>query len=340
MGLIRQLALGVLAISFVTFVALFGQLQRLRKTPIGYLHRLLRHRLPAFLLLLDHKLTSGTLTPLLQRCGNHLVNEKHPLVLIFYVLLVTTGAYIDPGIITAGNHASAMGMYPFDHTIFFPSPATPPCRSCRLPKPARSKHCSICRACVAKHDHHCVWINNCVGLNNTRHFLFFLSSTNLLLAVGAALSYSILEEVLRRSTGIEPRALHTWELWGRYMAAAVLHEVYVGAVFLLCALCSLLSFSFTAYHLYLVWAGTTTNETGKWADWRDDINDGLIFRADGELDDDTGRACLYRIEAGRTQDLPRGALWTRVEGLHQVVNVYDQGGWKNFWDVFRPQKLQ
>jgi len=392
MGLIRQLALVVLAISFVAFVALFGQLQRLllrhptppavsvfqltppsRKTPIGYLHRLLRHRLTASILFLDLKLTSGTLTPRLQRCGHYLINEKHPLVLIFYVTLVTGGTYMfisagwhflpssqrllvllvlplpyvslylcatsDPGVITAANHASAMGMYPFDNKIFFPSPPAPPCRTCRLPKPARSKHCSICRACVAKHDHHCVWINNCVGLNNTRYFLFFLVSTNLLLAVGAGLSYGIFEEVLRRS-GIEPRGLRTWEEWGRYMSAAVLHEVFVGAVFLLCALCSLLSFTFTAYHLYLIWAGTTTNETSKWAHWRDDIKDGMVFRADdGEDGEGQGGMCMYRIEGGRTEDLPRGMLWTRVEGLHEVDNVYDRGGWANLWDVVFPQRF-
>jgi hypothetical protein len=34
------------------------------------------------------------------------------------------------------------------------------------------------------------------------------------------------------------------------------------------------------YHIYLIWAGMTTNETGKWADWRDDMNDGLVFMAD------------------------------------------------------------
>jgi len=345
-----------------------------RKTPIGYLHRFLRHRLPALLLFLDNKLTSSALTPFLQRCGHYLMNEKHPLVMIFYLVVVTGGAYMflsagwrflptsqrilallvlplpylslhlcarsDPGIITAANHASAMGMYPFDNMIFFPSPPTPPCRTCRLGKPARSKHCSICRACVAKHDHHCVWINNCVGLNNTRHFLFFLVSTNLLLAVGAGLSYGILEEVLRRS-GVDPRGLPTWGEWSRYMSAAVIHEVYVGAVFLLCVLCSLLGSTFTVYHLYLIWAGTTTNETGKWADWREDIRDGMIFRADKDPDvNDDGQTNLYRVEGGRTEDLPRGMLWTRVEGLHEITNAYDQGGWANFWDVILPRKLQ
>ena len=30
-------------------------------------------------------------------------------------------------------------------------------------KPMRTNHCFFCDACVAKHDHHSVWINGCIG---------------------------------------------------------------------------------------------------------------------------------------------------------------------------------
>ncbi len=33
------------------------------------------------------------------------------------------------------------------------------CAKCRLPKPQRAHHCSICNQCVLKMDHHCPWIN-------------------------------------------------------------------------------------------------------------------------------------------------------------------------------------
>ena len=34
--------------------------------------------------------------------------------------------------------------------------------------------CSRCRTCVVEMDHHCIFLNSCVGLNNMRHFLLLL----------------------------------------------------------------------------------------------------------------------------------------------------------------------
>lgn len=50
------------------------------------------------------------------------------------------------------------------------------CPECEVIRSARSRHCAICNECVDRFDHHCPWINNCVGIKNHNAFLMFLLS--------------------------------------------------------------------------------------------------------------------------------------------------------------------
>ena len=48
------------------------------------------------------------------------------------------------------------------------------CPRCEIPCQPQSKHCYICERCVARYDHHCNWVDNCIGEGNYFWFLAFV----------------------------------------------------------------------------------------------------------------------------------------------------------------------
>ena len=46
------------------------------------------------------------------------------------------------------------------------------CPFCEIIRMPRSRHCNICNRCVERYDHHCPWVNNCIG--KTNHFPFYM----------------------------------------------------------------------------------------------------------------------------------------------------------------------
>lgn len=211
----------------------------------------------------------------------------------------------DPGVITPANVEALTEFYPWDEQIF----TSTECKTCNLIKPGRSKHCSLCDACVAKFDHHCIWINNCVGVGNHKYFLGFLFSHLVLCFYGCGMGSTILYEIvvqkdLFSAVFVDPvtRERHqaTYLVVFQYMLAT---EGMVLFVSVLCCVMGLVLCGFFLWHLNLVRVCTTTNELSKWnyVKW-----------------------CLK-------QDGPEG-----VEKWKAMRNVYNEGCIANFREVFFP----
>jgi hypothetical protein len=146
-------------------------------------------------------------------------------------------------------------------------------------------------------DHHCVWVNNCLGRGNYKHFLALLLSTAILLAYGARLAYIVISPLAkehyskyerwydysRTTPGADISMWTTYfDMKMHYFLTYVSIYLEVGGlrasgVGLLALLTWPLPLGLLLYHIYLIWAGMTTNESSKWADWRDDMADGVVF---------------------------------------------------------------
>mmetsp|Transcript_26876 Transcript_26876/g.79432 ORF Transcript_26876/g.79432 Transcript_26876/m.79432 type:complete len:345 (+) Transcript_26876:136-1170(+) len=56
-------------------------------------------------------------------------------------------------------------------TEYYPSPEPTFCVKCQQVRPPRCHHCNSCNRCILQYDHHCPWVNNCIGYGNYRLFL-------------------------------------------------------------------------------------------------------------------------------------------------------------------------
>lgn len=210
-----------------------------------------------------------------------------------YIFLYLSAKSNEHTYINTSNHAEQMRHYPYDRVLYYPGNV---CTTCKFLKPARSKHCSICKTCVSRMDHHCVWVNNCLGRGNYKWFLALLLCTTLLVAYGAYLAYIALAPMAARhyakyarwytykpKPGSDPTS---WLTKLEVKSFNFLHYVSIylevggfraSGVGLLALLTWPLPLGLLSYHVYLIWAGMTTNESAKWADWRDDMADGVVF---------------------------------------------------------------
>ena len=118
------------------------------------------------------------------------------------------------------------------------------CKKCQTPKPDRAHHCSTCKRCVLKMDHHCPWLATCVGLYNYKAFLLFLIYTSLFCWVDFAVAVA-----------------WTWsEVFGDTQNMEAILPVNVILLAILGGVIGLVLTGFTGWHISLAVRGMTTIE--------------------------------------------------------------------------------
>jgi len=190
-------------------------------------------------------------------------------VMIFTLVSFFMACMADPGVVTENNHSIYVKMFRFGPIFSYDDIQ---CQTCKFIKVPRSKHCSICNQCVAKFDHHCPWINGCVGLGNYKHFINFLFMNGVAFSYGTYICGTIIYRVIvnqklfkqifvNRATGEEFTA--SYSLVFHYLMAT--HQIVCG-LFMLAVVMGFVMFLFCGWHMYLAMTNVTTNEKLKYAE--------------------------------------------------------------------------
>uniref|UniRef100_A0A3Q3E487 Palmitoyltransferase n=1 Tax=Labrus bergylta TaxID=56723 RepID=A0A3Q3E487_9LABR len=187
---------------------------------------------------------------------------------VFVVITLLQTSFTDPGILPRATPDEAAEIEKQIDTTGNSSYRPPPrtkevvinqqvvklkyCFTCKMFRPPRTSHCSLCDNCVERFDHHCPWVGNCVGKRNYRFFYTFIVSLSFLTAF---IFGCVTTHLSLRAQG------------GKGLVFA-LQESPGSAVELVICFFSVWSIlGLSGFHTYLVASNLTTNEDikGSWS---------------------------------------------------------------------------
>jgi len=120
------------------------------------------------------------------------------------------------------------------------------CETCKTYRPPRTSHCRLCDVCTEQTDHHCSFLNNCIGRRNYNSFIAFLISAIItaLFVIGITVAHM---EVRANAVGS-----HDFLLEWRTLGSLVVGILTIASVLPVMGL--------FVYHCRLIWLGRTTIE--------------------------------------------------------------------------------
>lgn len=135
------------------------------------------------------------------------------------------------------------------------------CNHCRQVVARSCRHCSQCDKCVVGFDHHCRWLNHCIGSRNYRYFFTFLTMTvltvlfqvgiGLFLFIDGLMHKDVYRNALTRLYSFDDGSRSQWPPVDVYLAFLFIIIVLQGAVVVAAG-------NLWCFHVYLFVTDQTT----------------------------------------------------------------------------------
>ncbi|CAD8140432.1 unnamed protein product [Paramecium pentaurelia] len=166
------------------------------------------------------------------------------LICIYFSLKTTMSDPIDNFVIQQQNNRGVYFDYE-EHQL------TQFCEVCIAYVKEQTKHCGYCNRCCEGFDHHCYWINNCIGRKNYKQFIGMIISTFLFLLYSIIVNARVINQYNKQE-------LQTVEI---YSDKQELILIIITIIFLIIEIIgSLFLLQLIVFHAYIYKKGITTFE--------------------------------------------------------------------------------
>lgn len=186
---------------------------------------------------------------------------------ILHVISHLTALLLDPADYPLRKLKSTTAVPEFDRTKHAHVIENGRCHLCNIETSgSQTKHCSVCNKCVGKFDHHCKWLNHCIGGRNYIAFLVCVLSAvvSCLIIVGISVAELVLYHVDQSWLNL-PNRNHFDNTTNSFsdFEHLVHDQVFlfiVASVGILAAIAAGLLLHLCLFHVYISFLGITTYE--------------------------------------------------------------------------------
>ncbi|XP_034951323.1 uncharacterized protein [Chelonus insularis] len=180
-------------------------------------------------------------------------------ILITHIIAHLTALLLDPADPQVREQPSNIVIPEFDRTKHLHVIENGRCHLCNITiSGKKTKHCSVCNKCVRNFDHHCMWLNNCIGGRNYFAFLICVIS-----AIIGALSVVVLT-IAEVTTALESRhwnvTMDNTTLPLLPLQGGTSSLVIISVIGILSAIAAILLIHLCFFHGYIACLGLTTYE--------------------------------------------------------------------------------